>query len=131
MGLSRFDASEGDESFAMDDSARYTLALLADGSCRVRADCNRMQGAYLMEGERIAINSGAATLAECGPGSYYSQYLRYLTEARQFEVPEKTGQLKLITCKRLHGIEAPNIVHTNKLAENLAQYQHFNNLMVL
>lgn len=98
--LSRFDAAEGDESFSVGASDRYTLALLADGSYRVRADCNRMQGAYRMESERrIAISPGAATLAECGQDSHYSQYLRQLSDVRQFEVIERTGQVKLITSK--------------------------------
>lgn len=98
--LSRFDATEGDESFSIGATDRYTLTLLADGSYRVRADCNRMQGAYHLESEqRITITPGAATLAECGPDSHYSQYLLQLVEVRQFEVIENTGQLKLITSK--------------------------------
>lgn len=98
--LSRFDATEGDESFSVGAAERFTLTLLANGSYRVRADCNRMQGAYRLESERrITISPGAATLAECGPDSDYSQYLRQLTEVRQFEVIEMTGQLKLITGK--------------------------------
>jgi heat shock protein HslJ len=96
--LSRFDAAAGDGSYSVGTSDRYTLSLLANGSYRVRADCNRMQGAYHLERQRrIAITPGAATLAECGPDSHYSHYLRQLTDVRQFEVIEKTGQLKLIT----------------------------------
>jgi heat shock protein HslJ len=98
--LSRFDADAGDESFSIGASDHYTLALLANGSYRVEADCNRMQGAYYLESERrIAIHPGAATLAECGPNSHYAQYLRQLSEVRQYEVIENTGQLKLITDK--------------------------------
>ena len=98
--LLRFDATEGDASYSIDASDRYTLTLLANGAYRVQADCNRMQGAYHFESERrIAINPGAATLAECGQESHYSQYLSQLTEVRQFELIEKTGQLKLITDK--------------------------------
>lgn len=91
--LSRFDAAEADEPFSIGDSDRYTLALLADGSYRVRADCNCMQGTYRLESEQphITINPGAATLAECGPDSHYAQYLRQLTDVRQFEVIGKTG----------------------------------------
>ena len=98
--LLRFDATEGGDSYSTGASDFYTLTLLANGSYRVRADCNRMQGAYRLESEqRIAITPGAATLAECGPDSHYSRYLRQLTDVRQFEVIEKTGQLKLITSK--------------------------------
>ncbi len=99
--LSRFDATKADESFSVGTSDSYTLALLVDGTYRVRADCNRMQGTYRLESEQqhITINPGAATLAECGPGSHYAQYLRQLTDVRQFEVIGKTEQLKLITSK--------------------------------
>lgn len=77
--LSRFEATEGGDSFSVYASDRYTLILLANGSYRVRADCNCMQGAYRPESERrIEITSGAATLAECGPDSHYSQYLLQL-----------------------------------------------------
>lgn len=99
--LSRFDATKADESFSVGASDRYMLALQVDGSYRVRADCNRMQGTYRLESEqqRLTISPGAATLAECGPDSHYSQYLLQLVEVRQFEVIENTGQLKLITSK--------------------------------
>lgn len=66
--LLRFDATEGDASYSIDASDRYTLTLLANGAYRVQADCNRMQGAYRLERkERITITPGAAALAECGP----------------------------------------------------------------
>ncbi|MDT4290358.1 META domain-containing protein [Methylomonas sp. MO1] len=98
--LSRLDADAGDESFTVGASDRYTLTLLADGSYRVKADCNRMQGAYRLESERrIALSPGAATLAECGPDSHYAQYIRQLSEVRQFEVMKNTEQLKLVTDK--------------------------------
>lgn len=42
--LLRVDAAEGGTSFSIGASDHYTLILLADGSYRVRADCNRMQG---------------------------------------------------------------------------------------
>ncbi len=95
-----FETTKADASYSITNSNYYTLILLTNGSYRFRADCNRMQGAYRFESERrIAINPGAATLAECGQESYYSDYLRQLGEVLQFEVLEKTGQLKLITDK--------------------------------
>lgn len=97
--LLRFEATKTDASYSITNSNNYTLILLTNGSYRVRADCNRMLGAYRLESEggSIAIKPGAATLAECGPESHYSDYLRQLGEVRQFEVIEKTGQLNLIT----------------------------------
>lgn len=98
--LLRFEATKADESYSITTSNHYTLILLTNGSYRVRADCNRMQGFYRLESEqRIAITPGAATLAECGPDSHYSDYLRQLTNVYQFQLIEKIGQLKLITSK--------------------------------
>lgn len=84
--LKRFDAESEPDSFVIDDPARYTLALLPNDQYRVTADCNRMQGGYSVDGDRISLASGAATLAECGPSSRYADYLRRLAEVVRFEV---------------------------------------------
>ncbi|MGR8999253.1 MAG: META domain-containing protein, partial [Gammaproteobacteria bacterium] len=57
----------------------------------------RMQGQYTLEGRRIKIAPGAATLAECGPGSRYAEYLRYLSDAVSFILHEKKLMLNLMT----------------------------------
>ena len=98
--LSRFDANADDEAFSISAPDRYTLALLANGSYRVKADCNGMQGAYCIQSkQRITIHPGATTLAECGLDSHYGQYLHQLNEVRQFEMIENSSQLTLITGK--------------------------------
>jgi heat shock protein HslJ len=70
--------------FVIADPDKYTLVLLPNGTYRVKADCNRMQGQYSLDGRRIRIVPGAATLAECEQGSRYSEYLKNLTVAVNF-----------------------------------------------
>lgn len=80
----------------IDDPNKYTLLFLADGTYRVKADCNRMQGQYTRNGATIKIVPGAATLAECGPESRYSEYLKEMTEAVSFEVRDNKLVLNLV-----------------------------------
>ncbi|MGZ8095906.1 MAG: META domain-containing protein [Methylosarcina sp.] len=70
--------------FVIDDPDKYTLILLPNGTYRGKADCNRMQGQCSLDGPRIKIVPGAATLAECEQGSRYSEYLKNLTAAVNF-----------------------------------------------
>ncbi|QPK63570.1 META domain-containing protein [Methylomonas sp. LL1] len=94
--LKRFDdLSSVSGNGSVDDPNRYTLILLPNKFYKAKADCNRMQGSYVLDGKQIKLAPGAATLAECGPESMYAQYLRYLTEAVSFEINEDDRQLKL------------------------------------
>lgn len=92
----RFEGASGKNSFVIDDPDKYTLILLPNGSYQVKADCNRMQGQYTLEGKRIKIAPGAATLAECEPGSRYADYLGYLTEAVSFVLHDNKLALNLM-----------------------------------
>jgi len=93
----RFEDTSKVRNFAIDDLNQYTLTLLPNGSYRVKADCNRMQGQYSLEGNRIKIAQGAATLAECGSGSRYAEYLRHLSGAVSFDLQGNKRVLKLMT----------------------------------
>jgi heat shock protein HslJ len=92
----RFEGSSNKSNFVIDDPNKYTLMLLPNGSYQAKADCNRMQGQYTLEGRRIKIMPGAATLAECAPGSRYADYLRHLTEAVSFVVRDNKLVLSLV-----------------------------------
>jgi heat shock protein HslJ len=92
----RFEGTLDLHNFVIDDSNQYTLILLPDGSYHVKADCNRMQGQYTLAGKHIKIAPGAATLAECAPGSRYAEFLRYLSEASCFVLHENKFRLNLM-----------------------------------
>jgi uncharacterized lipoprotein YbaY len=69
---------------APNDSSRYTLELLSDGTAAVRADCNRGSGRYQVTGNQITIGPLATTLAACPPGSLDSEFLRQLNDAAMY-----------------------------------------------
>lgn len=109
----RFEDSSNKNNFVIDDPNKYTLMLLPNGSYQAKADCNRMQGQYTLEGRRIKIMPGAATLAECVPGSRYADYLRHLTEAVSFVVRDNKLVLSLV-------VDGGNLVfeHGGKVSES-------------
>lgn len=92
----RFSGKATLQNIIVDDPGKYTLILLANGTYQVKADCNRMQGQYTLEGKRIKIAPGAATLAECPPGSQYAGYLKRLNEVVSFALHENKLVLNLM-----------------------------------
>ena len=91
----RFNDKTNLHNIVVDDPDKYTLILLSNGTYQVKADCNRMQGQYTLEGKRIKIAPGAATLAECPPGSEYAGYLKRLTDVVSFVLHENRLVLNL------------------------------------
>ena len=69
-----------DNTIIVDDPDKYTLEFLADGTVRVKADCNNGSGSYMVEGSQLTINLQAMTLAMCPPDSLSDQYIKYLGE---------------------------------------------------
>jgi hypothetical protein len=54
----RFNDKTNLHDIVVDDPEKYTLILLSNGTYQVKADCNRMQGQYTLEGKRIRIAPG-------------------------------------------------------------------------
>ena len=75
------------------DPHNYTLVLQPDGNDNVKADCNLGMGAYKLSGSNLTLKPGPMTLAECGPDSSYSQYLRLLEQVQSYAV--ENGRLVL------------------------------------
>ena len=73
-------ASSADK-MAIDQPERYTLELQGGGKALVRADCNRGQAAYKLDGRTIAIKVSAMTKVSCPPGSLSERYLKALEAA--------------------------------------------------
>ena len=65
----------------IDQPERYTLDLQNGGKALVRADCNRGQAAYKLDGRAIAIKISAMTKVACPPGSLSERFLKALEAA--------------------------------------------------
>jgi heat shock protein HslJ len=97
----------------IDEPDKFTLTLLPNGTYQVIADCNRMQGQYTLEGKHIKIEPGAATLAECPPGSPYAEYLRRLNTVVSFILHENKLVLNLIMNKGNMVFKNGGSIHDN------------------
>ncbi len=69
------------DKIAMDQPELYTLDLQNGGKALVRADCNRGQAAYKLDGRAIAIKISVMTKVACPAGSFSERYLKALEAA--------------------------------------------------
>lgn len=69
------------DKIAIEQPDRYTLELQGGGKALVRADCNRGQAAYKLDGRTIAIKVSGMTKVACPPGSLSERYLKALEAA--------------------------------------------------
>jgi heat shock protein HslJ len=70
----RFTSGDGSEIIVADPN-QYTIIFREDGSVEIKADCNNALGTYKTKDSSLKIALGPTTLAECGEGSLYNQYL--------------------------------------------------------
>ncbi|MCO5190383.1 MAG: META domain-containing protein [Anaerolineae bacterium] len=76
------------------NSENYTVTFLRDGSANVRADCNRINWSYKMEGDKITFDTlFAGTLVACGPDSLEQSFLQNLGKVECAEL--QNGRLIL------------------------------------
>ncbi|HEY7288526.1 MAG TPA: META domain-containing protein [Vicinamibacterales bacterium] len=91
--LIKFEGGDG-ATLRPDNSAKYTIQLLAGGSLTTRIDCNRGRGTWESSGpNQIAFGPLALTRAKCPPGSLYDQMVKQWGNMRSFVV--KDGHLFL------------------------------------
>ncbi len=76
------------------DPAQYDIVFRADGTYSAKADCNRLNGTYAMNGSQLTINPGISTLVACEPESRSDQYASLLW--RVTGVAQKEGLLVLL-----------------------------------
>ena len=77
------------------DPTRYTIAFEADGSLRVRADCNTVLGAYSLSGSALTITLGPSTLVGCPSDSQADQFVADLSQVATYALAGETLQLGL------------------------------------
>ena len=89
-------AEMNDTTHVPDEPARYTLALDADGSASIQADCNRGSGTWTSESAgRLKFGPIAATQAMCPPESISEVYLAQFQWVASFVMND--GHLFLAT----------------------------------
>jgi heat shock protein HslJ/uncharacterized protein YraI len=76
------------------DPSLYDIVFRADGTYSAKADCNRLNGTYTLNGSQLTINPGISTLVACGPDSRADQYASLLW--RVTGVAQKEGMLVLL-----------------------------------
>ena len=87
------DSDSPDNQITVTDSENYTLALFADGTYYIKADCNSGSGTYTLEGNSLILGSPVTTLVECGSESMSGEYLSLLPTVEIATI--KDGQLVL------------------------------------
>lgn len=89
-------ASMDDHVYRPEDRSLYTLVFNADGSMRVRADCNLGTGTWTSESSgQLQFGLIAATQALCPPGSLHDRYMGQFPWVRSYVM--KDGHLFLAT----------------------------------
>lgn len=87
---------------------RYTLDLQAGSKAQVRADCNRGQAAYKLQGRAVTIRLSGMTKAVCASGSLSARYLKSLEAAVGqrirgdtlfLDLPGEGGTMKFVRAK--------------------------------
>ena len=69
------------DQIAIDQPERYTLDLQGGGMALVRADCNRGQASYKLDGHVIAIKVSGMSKVACPAGSMSERYLKAIEAA--------------------------------------------------
>jgi para-nitrobenzyl esterase len=88
--------SMDDQVYAPEDRSLYTLVFSADGSMRVRADCNLGTGTWTSESAGLLqFGRIAATQALCPPDSLHDRYMGQFPWVRSYVM--KDGRLFLAT----------------------------------
>lgn len=83
----------GDRSVAVASPERYTVAFQAGGRVLLRADCNRGNGSYEVNGAAMKMGPAATTKMGCPPDSQDTEFLRQLAQVTAYAI--EGGELAL------------------------------------
>ena len=72
------DSDSPETQITVPDPENYTLALFADGTYYIKADCNSGSGTYTLDGNNLTLGPTTITLMACGPESMDGEYLSLL-----------------------------------------------------
>lgn len=66
------------EKYSIDNPQDYTLSFNPDGTVSIKADCNNAIGNSTVEDNRLQMEIGPMTMAQCPPGSLSDKFVSYL-----------------------------------------------------
>jgi heat shock protein HslJ len=84
-----FDSSDG-EVIAPHNSDEYTLTFKEDGGLEIQADCNFVEGSYVVDGDSLIIQLGSPGPALCSPGSLSDRYMQLIGDATTYLFTENS-----------------------------------------
>ena len=96
------------DKISIEQPERYTLELQGGGKALVRADCNRGQATYKLDGRAVAIKISGMTKVACPPGSMSERYTKSLEAAVGqrirgdnlfLDLPGEGGTMKFLRAK--------------------------------
>lgn len=87
------DSDSPDSQVTVPSPENYTLALFADGTYYIKADCNSGSGTYTLEGNRLILGLPVTTLVDCGPESMNGEYTSLISTVEAVALED--GQLIL------------------------------------
>ncbi len=96
------------DKISIEQPERYTLELQGGGKALVRADCNRGQAMYKLDGRAVAIRISGMTRVACPPGSMSERYTKSLEAAVGqrirgdnlfLDLPGEGGTMKFVRAK--------------------------------
>ena len=96
------------DKISIEQPERYTLELQGGGKALVRADCNRGQATYKLDGRAVAIRISGMTKVACPPGSMSERYTKSLEAAVGqrirgdnlfLDLPGEGGTMKFVRAK--------------------------------
>jgi heat shock protein HslJ len=70
----------------VDDVGAYSVTFRENGAVNIQAGCNRVNGSFDIEGERIQIDASPMTMASCGPESRSAEFLELISAAQGFRM---------------------------------------------
>ena len=101
---------ETSDGTAVSVSEKYTITVKADGTVAIQVDCNRASGGYALDGDALTIQIGPMTLAECGQGSLYNEFVSQLGTVKSYTLGADGALiLKLTEGAQIRLVQGPTI----------------------
>jgi len=79
---------QDEDGFVVDDPLKYTLIFQENGSLGIQADCNNGFADFMIDGNRLTVEIGPMTMAQCLPESRNDDFLSYVSSAASYYIDD-------------------------------------------